>query len=757
VDLQRRLLWRDGTPVLVTAKTFDVLAFLIDRPHRVIAKEEFFEHLWQGTAVLEASLVRQISLLRKALGQRQDSHEYIVTIPGRGYEFVATVERLSDLPDHLEDPELHASHPATALSEAAASTDVPVVPPAGESSSWPSRLALGLTIAVALIAAGVAVVRRDTSDPAPVVRALRQATFEPGSQREPAWSPDGDTIAFTSDATGNGDIWIQAVVDPNPKRLTADEARDSQPSWSPDGRSIVFRSERQGGGIYLVPVVGGDARRIASFGFHPRWSPTGRLIMFSSPSVRTGPREVYVVDAHGGSPRRVAADVIAGFIAGTTAMGWLNSVNVNWHPDGRRVSVWGRLPDGRWQFVTVPESGGPPVVSMMADDIIGRLNRDRLNLGRFTWAPSGRYLYFEGHTENTQNIWRVAVDPETLAWRDGPERLTTGTSADADIAVSADGSRIAFSARAGRTRVWELELDPQTKHPAGFRAALTSGTAGEIDLDASRDGRKLAYRTTRAGRTEVWELDTNSRTERLLVASADWRPTTPRWSLDGRRLAYTRPRPGGQDAVVALLSPEAGHEQFVSLPGGSHLVPSDWSADGTALLGSCRLAPPDPMAVCLLTIESAHEPASVQLLARDATKNLWVPRFSPDQRWVTFVAVDVEGGATSRIYAAPASGGAWTPITDGRSFDDKPRWSPDGRTIYFISSRDGWLNVWGRRFNRVAGRPDGESFQVTSFAGQERILASQMSRLEFGVVGNRLFIPLTDILANIWILDQVDR
>jgi DNA-binding winged helix-turn-helix (wHTH) protein len=113
VDFQRRLLWRDGTPVPLTAKTFDVLSFLVERPHRVIAKEEFFQHLWCGTTVLEASLVRQISLLRKALGQRRDVHEYIVTIPGRGYEFVATVEPLADLPGSLIDPQSNA-HPAAA-------------------------------------------------------------------------------------------------------------------------------------------------------------------------------------------------------------------------------------------------------------------------------------------------------------------------------------------------------------------------------------------------------------------------------------------------------------------------------------------------------------------------------------------------------------------------------------------------------------------------------------------------------------------
>jgi Tol biopolymer transport system component len=563
-------------------------------------------------------------------------------------------------------------------------------------------------------------------------------------------------IAFTLDSAGNGDIWLQGMGEVNPTRLTFDPARDSQPSWSPDGKWIVFRSERDGGGIYKVTTDGRDTQRIASFGFHPRWSSTGRHILFSGPSVRTGPREVYVIEAHGGPPRRVAAEVIAEFIGGTTALGWLNSVNVNWHPDGQRVSVLGQLSDGSVRFVTVSVSGGESIISAIPQDIAERMMRDSLNLGRFAWAPSARYLYFEGRTDNTQNIWRVATDPITLAWRGGLERLTTGTAAETSLAVSADGSRLAFSAGTSRTRVWEMELDPRTNRLVGSGNALTSGNAGELDLDTSVDGRKLAYRTMRAGRTEVWELDTASRTERLLVAGSDWRPTTPRWSSDGRRLAYTRPQPGTSDAVVALLSTDAGDEQLLKLPAGSRLVPSHWSRDGM-LLGSCRLNPTDSMSVCSLRVQPGAVEAAVERLARDATKNLWVPRLSPDRRWVTFVAVDVAGGSGSRVHVVPIDGGPWSAITDGSSFDDKPRWSPDGRTIYFVSSRDGWLNVWGRRFDAATGRPEGESFQVTSFAGQERIMASQMSRLEFGVTDDRLYLPLTETLANIWVLDQVDR
>ena len=72
------------------------------------------------------------------------------------------------------------------------------------------------------------------------------------------------------------------------------------------------------------------------------------------------------------------------------------------------------------------------------------------------------------------------------------------------------------------------------------------------------------------------------------------------------------------------------------------------------------------------------------------------------------------GGGEERV---PAE---WTRITEGTSGDDKPRWSPDGKTLYFISSRAGLFNVWGMRFDPAIGQPVGEPFRVTAFDEVEK-------------------------------------
>ncbi len=87
---KERLLLRDGVPVPLTAKAFDLLAILVQRGGHLVSKDELFEEVWPDTTVQETNLTVNISALRKALGGRNGS-EFIQTVPGHGYRFVAPV------------------------------------------------------------------------------------------------------------------------------------------------------------------------------------------------------------------------------------------------------------------------------------------------------------------------------------------------------------------------------------------------------------------------------------------------------------------------------------------------------------------------------------------------------------------------------------------------------------------------------------------------------------------------------------------
>lgn len=96
VDPVKRLLLRDGQAVAVTSKVFDTLLALVEHHGQLLPKDELMERLWPDTVVEENNLTQQISVLRKALGERSGEHRYIVTVPGRGYSFVAEVREVYD-------------------------------------------------------------------------------------------------------------------------------------------------------------------------------------------------------------------------------------------------------------------------------------------------------------------------------------------------------------------------------------------------------------------------------------------------------------------------------------------------------------------------------------------------------------------------------------------------------------------------------------------------------------------------------------
>jgi DNA-binding winged helix-turn-helix (wHTH) protein/tetratricopeptide (TPR) repeat protein len=92
----KRIVLRDGEPVALTPKCFDILMVLVEHSGELMVKEELMERIWPETAVEEGNLNRNVSTLRKALGESPNDHRYIVTVPGRGYRFVAEVRAASE-------------------------------------------------------------------------------------------------------------------------------------------------------------------------------------------------------------------------------------------------------------------------------------------------------------------------------------------------------------------------------------------------------------------------------------------------------------------------------------------------------------------------------------------------------------------------------------------------------------------------------------------------------------------------------------
>jgi Tol biopolymer transport system component/DNA-binding winged helix-turn-helix (wHTH) protein len=768
VDTVKYVLTREGEVVPLNLKAFEILLALIQHRGQVLEKNELLQRVWPDTVVEENNLARNISALRKALDEQPNEHHYILTVPGRGYRFVASVREVNGaredfiaLPANGSNANASAFHAVngSAITAEPAPYEAPGKGEALNGKTVPHKrwviiaLAALATLVTVILAASLISRRSQDNSPASQQRKLWQLTFDPGLESEPTWSPDGRMIAYSSDRSGNFDIWVRPVGEGDPVRVTTSEAHDWQPDWAPEGNRLVFRSERDGGGLFVTPVFGGKESKVSSFGYHPRWSPDGTQILFyNSPLQMAMTPKVYVVGLDGQPPREAPLDF-------TRQFGYLR---VAWRPDGKHLSLWGWSRQEKWRFLTIPLDGGAPVKSEIDPKIEEQIREEAtLVLGNFLWAPSGRALYFEGLSQGVKNLWKVEVDPQSLRWIAGPERLTTGAGPDLDVAISPDGRKVAFTTRAEQTRVWSLPFDASSGRIKGEGRPLTAAGVKAVYPDLSPDGQRLAFVTRRPGKAELWEKSLKDGRETLFGADVLTRGL-PHWSHDGSRLVYSRSRQlnleGSRFETSLVLAPAGGGaEQTLTTPRQEAIAAWDWSRDGKwILVGSNHQ--PGRFAIYLLPIAAAPQAETqMRLITSHPEMNLYQARFSPDQKWICFNAKKETEDGISTIYVVPASGGELRRITETKYNDDKARWSPDGRRIYFVSSRTGFFNVWGIDFDPAAGEPRGEPFRVTNFESPSRMILPEVSVMEMALAADRIVLPIMEVSGGIWILENVGR
>ncbi len=526
--------------------------------------------------------------------------------------------------------------------------------------------------------------------------ALTRLTFDAGLQSGVTWSPDSRFIAYSSDRGGKFDIWVCQVSGGDPIQITEGQGQNWQPNWSPDGKYIAYRSESRGGGLFVVPALGGEGleRRVADFGYQPRWSPDGSQILFRG-SGFFGENRFHVVALDGSRPREVARDL----------NGLRVTVNeVTWHPDGR-ITMWVDGPEVAAGFWTVPVAGGVAVKLEVPSEVSKQLEDSALpgivewtSEWTFAWAPSGRALYFPQTFRGAVNLWKMEVNPKTMR-ATAVERLTTGLGPDAELAPSPDGKKLAFTEQSQHIQAWHFPFDGNGGLLTGAGKALTQPGMATWRFSLSRDGKKLAFVGSRGGRSQLWEMSlVNSQMNR--IAADDHLRDSPLWSPDAKRLVSFRYDFPTHDVRWVLWSPETRTEELI--PDSSLADVTDWSPDGASLLVSRWNEKIQHTEIWLLPIAAAANagPAG-RLLISEGAYDLGSAQFSSDGRWIVFQATrNLPSGSVSKLYVTLTSGGPWIPLTDGKYWDGRPHWSPNGKTIYFVSDRSSFYsNVWALHNN----------------------------------------------------------
>ena len=515
--------------------------------------------------------------------------------PGQRYVDAAAV--LTDLRDTMGLP--------------ATGSQSPAVP---RRSRWLAWAALGAIALASGVAVGLRAWRRGDVEPPLVPGQIVQLTDLQGPETFPSLSPDGTFFVYSKVVDGNSDLFLQRVAGGKPINLTHDSpADDYQPAFSPDGQQIAFRSDREGGGIFLMGATGESVRRLTDFGFNPAWSPDGRKIAVAtvgvfSPRRRSPLSQIVRIDVATGAQQPLAVQ---------------DGVQPAWSPHGLRIAFWSiAQPDSRRVLWTTPVAGGSPV--KVIDD--GFYNWSP------AWSPDGRFLYFASNRSGSMNLWRVAIEERSGQVLGPPQPITTSSEWSALPSLSRDGHHLIFATESSRSFVELVPFDPQTAQVVGPPVLAYQGARAILSCDVSPDGSWLAlwassptedlllvrpdgsdlrqltndlardrtpywspdgsrilFASDRSGKLEAWTIRPDGSGLTQITQLPDQPVLYPFWSPDGQQIGFYYLSRG--TALLDLRRPKSPPRVLPPMEGGQIFAGSAWSKDSSSLAGGMSTRP----------------------------------------------------------------------------------------------------------------------------------------------------------------------
>ncbi len=413
----------------------------------------------------------------------------------------------------------------------------------------------GAAILLVLVAATGFWFLRPKSHPTPTTIPL---TSYPGSQINPAFSPDGKQVAFAweGEKGDNFDIYVKLVDAGAPLRLTSNPAKEFSPAWSPDGRYIAFcRELPDHSEIWVIPALGGAERRLgtsAECDAGSAWTPDGRSLVISDNSAPGSPLGLYVMSAETGDKRRITSP----------PKGYAGDIGPLFSPDGKtlafsRAHSYLKVALYLLALGDRDEPRGEPRL----------LTPDQPFIMGADWTSDGRSIVFSSGQMGSSNLWIVPASGGT------PERLVGGENAE-DLSVSRTSNRLIYTHLMFDLNVWRIP-GPRGAHKNSPPTPFLASTKLDQEPQFSPDGKKIAFVSTRSGNNALWLCDNDGLN--LVQLAADDTARAPGWSPDSRSIAFATAKSGNYD--ICVISADGGPVRCLNTGPSDNLFPS-WSRDG---------------------------------------------------------------------------------------------------------------------------------------------------------------------------------
>lgn len=430
-----------------------------------------------------------------------------------------------------------------------------------------------------------------------------QLTTQNGEELFPNLSPDGKSFLYSSRESGNWDIYLKQIDSSAQISLTKDSSvDDKQAVFSPDGSQIAFRSERNGGGIFVMDSKGENVRQITDVGFYPNWSPDGKEIVyaiddFDEPGSRTiVPSQLWKVKVETGEKYLITERDV---------------VQPSWSPNKKRIAFWGLDAGGKRDVWTISADGGEP--KAVTNDAAIDWNP--------VWSNDGKYLYFVSNKSGSMNLWRVGIDENSGEILGNPEPITIPSNYSQLFDFSNDGKSFAYVQTVNYINIFKIDFDPNTETVGKTPVEITKGSKITTNPEISPDNQFITFDAIGDKQEDIFIAKADGSEMRQLTNDI-YKDRTPRWSPDGKRLAFFTDETGKYEGYV--MNADGTNRKLVTqFPADSWAQLPLWSPDGKSLIFNARNSYP-----MIFDPDKEGKDQTPQYLPNEGNPKRWFMAFS---------------------------------------------------------------------------------------------------------------------------------
>jgi Tol biopolymer transport system component/DNA-binding winged helix-turn-helix (wHTH) protein len=610
-------------------QSFLILKMLLEHRDKLVTRDELRATLWPSDTFVDFDngLNAAVNRLRETLGDSAGSPRLIETLPRRGYRFIAPVDTQQG------DPQWLPLQPNTRGGQAVREQPL--------QRYWVLALSCGALIVSAVLLYWITrpLLPPKVSGYTRITNDGRAKSFRIDTL--PVIATDGSRLYFAEAASSGSRFTLNqasASGGDTSSVATTLEQNVELGDISPNRSELLLQTFVAGESempLWILPL-GGVPRRVGDvLGRDATWSPNGLKIAYANG------HELFACRADGTETQKLV-----------TARGQVRWPR--WSPAGSVLRFTVGDPTQLTSIEEVSVVGGRPHALLPGwkdDHCCG------------SWTPDGEYYVFQSTSSSRTDIW--ALRERTGLFRKGsgePLQLTAGPMDFRSPVSSIDGKKL-FAI--GEQRRGEL-LRFESK--SGQFVPYLGGISVQ-DVDVSKDGQWLAYVSYPEG--VLWRSRKDG-SQRLQLSAIPMQASLPRWSPDGKRIAFSAAISGGPDKIY-LVAADGGRPARITKGNHNETDPT-WSPDQNSLMfgGQPWLEGDSPGSAAIRMLDLKTREVSTL----SGSEGLFSPHWSPDGRYVLAMSLD-------RLMLFDFSTHKWTELLKGPAA--YPNWSRDGSYIYFIN------------------------------------------------------------------------